>query len=53
MSREQADNKLLVAGVMISVPWNAKIASKNTEKSWLMLKMSGNLAYHLRSVIIK
>ncbi|VVC40803.1 Serine aminopeptidase, S33,Alpha/Beta hydrolase fold,AB hydrolase 4 family [Cinara cedri] len=53
MSNEQADKKYIASGVLISLPWNVTQASHNAESSWLMLQMSENLSYHLRSVIDK
>lgn len=53
MSREQADNKHFVTGILISVPWNVTKACKNAEGSWLMRKMGEHLSYHLRNVVVK
>lgn len=53
MSREQADNKYFVTGILISVPWNVTKACKNVESSWLMRKMGEHLSYHLRNVVVK
>lgn len=53
MSREQADNKYFVTGILISVPWNVTKACKNVEGSWLMRKMGEHLSYHLRNVVVK
>lgn len=53
MSREQADNKHFVTGILISVPWNVTKACMNAEGSWLMRKMGEHLSYHLRNVVVK
>ncbi|XP_050424185.1 protein ABHD1-like isoform X2 [Adelges cooleyi] len=52
-SREQAVNKYLATGVLLSVPWNVTKASYNTESSWLMRRMGEYLSYHLRNIIVQ